>query len=355
MTRPSVSVLIDTYNQAHFLEQAVCSALEQGLSPSELEILIVDDGSTDDTAVLAAKFAPRVQYLRKPNGGQISAYNFAVPETHAPIVAFLDADDWWAKGKLKAILDVFDKEPSVSEVGHGFTEFHDQTHNEVACLPGCDYRLDLSSENAARFAHSGRRFLATSKLAVRRAVLDRLGALPDDLIFFDGPVHLFALALGSALILNQPLAFYRIHGQNLYESQNPDLKILRRKCQIIDAQTRFLPPLLTGAGVPTRTISALLQPQQLDRERMRIDLEGAWPWETFGLEVRRFRASYQQHSLFYRAFKWLALAPALFMPPKRFYQLRDWYSRSSLRKFRKILGEPTPIAEIEVQKFNHST
>lgn len=347
---PSISVLIDTYNQVHFLEQAISSVLEQCLSPAELEIVVVDDGSTDDTPSVIAKFAPRVRYLHKQNGGQISAYNFALPELHAPIVAFLDADDWWATGKLAAVLDVFEREPHATAVGHGFIEFHEQTQTEVACLPGAAYRLDLCSPESARFAHSGRRFLGTSKLAVRREVLQHLGTLPDDLIFFDGPVHLFAMALGPVVILNQPLAFYRVHGQNLYESARTAPKILRRKCQIIDAQTRFLPQRLEAAGVSPGAISAVLQPQQLDRERMRLDLEGGWPWDTFRLERRRFRASYERHSFSYGLFKWMALAPALFMPPKRFYQLRDWYSASALRKARGLLGEPTPVAAIDVQK-----
>lgn len=347
---PAISVVIDTHNQAHFLEQAVCSVLEQGLSPSELEVLIVDDGSTDNTESIAAKFAPRIQYLRKPNGGQVSAYNFALPKLHAPVVAFLDADDWWAKGKLRAIFDVFAADSAVTAVGHGFVEFHEQTRTEISCLPGSDFRLNLSSPKSARFAHSGRRFLGTSKLAVRRSVVEKLGILPDDLIFFDGPVHLFALALGTAVILNQPLAYYRVHAQNLYESQHPDPQILRRKCQIIDAQRRFLPSLMSSAGLSPQTIEAALEPQELDRERMRLDLEGGTPWETFRLEYRRFRASYERHSLSYGLFKWLALTPALFMPRKRFYQLRDWYSGSALRKARRLLGEPTPIAAIDVQK-----
>src|SRR5579863_5771968 len=117
MTMPLVSALIDTYNQEHFIEQAIVSVLEQGLSPSELEIVVVDYGSTDNTASLVAKFAPRVRYIHKKNGGQVSAFNAAIPETHAPIVAFLDADDWWAPGKLRAVLDAFAQNPDIAAVG----------------------------------------------------------------------------------------------------------------------------------------------------------------------------------------------------------------------------------------------
>lgn len=350
MSSPAASVLIDTYNQAHFLEQAITSVLEQGLSAAELEIVVVDDGSADDTASLVAKFAPRVRYLRKQNGGQISAYNFALPELHAPIVAFLDADDWWVSGKLKAVLDVFDSQPDTTAVGHGFIGLYEDTKKSFTSLPGRDYQLTLSDQSAARFAHSGRRFLGTSKLTVRHAVMERLGLLPDDLLFFDSSVGLSALAYGPAFIINQPLAYYRVHAGNFSEIERPLPEVLRRECRIIDAEMRFLPPVLTRAGVPQSAISALFETRQLDRERMRLDLEGGWPWETFRLERRRFRASYERHSLSYGLFKWLALTPALFMPRKRFYQLRDWYSGSALRKARRLLGEPTPVAAIDVQK-----
>lgn len=350
MSIPAASVLIDTYNQAHFLEQAITSVIEQGLSPADLEIVVVDDGSTDGTASLVAKFAPCVRYLRKQNGGQISAYNFALPELHAPIVAFLDADDWWASGKLKAVLDVFGSQPATTAVGHGFIGIYEDTKKSFTSLPGRDYCLDLSSENAARLAHSGRRFLGTSKLAVRRSVMEKLGPLPDDLVFFDSSVGLSAMAQGPVFILNHPLAFYRVHSGNFSEVEHPLPETLRRECRIIDAEMRFLPPVLARAGVPEPAIAALFQTRQLDRERMRIDLEGGWPWDTFRLERRRFRAAYERHSFSYSLFKWMALAPALFMPPKRFYQLRDWYSASALRKARGLLGEPTPVAAIDVQK-----
>ena len=348
---PAVSVLIDTYNQAHFLEQAITSVLEQGLPPAELEIVVVDDGSTDDAASIVAKFAPHVRYLRKQNGGQVSAYNFALPELHAPIVAFLDADDWWTNGKLKAILDVFHNQTGTTTVAHGFIGFYEDTQKSFTCLPGQDYRLDLSDENAGRLAHSGRRFLSTSKLAIRRAILEKIGPLPDDLLYFDSPLALSAMAFGPAFIINEPLAVYRVHARNFSEIERPIPDILRRKCRIIDAELRFLPQQLARSGVPQPAISALMQPRQLERERIRIELQGGWPWETFRLEFRRFRASYERYSLSYAIFKFLALLPALVMPRKRFYQLRGWYSGSKLRKARSLLGEPTPVATIDVQKF----
>ena len=77
--KPLVTALVDTYNHERYIEQALVSVLEQGLSPSELEIVVVDDGSTDKTPSIIKKFLPRIKYLRKDNGGQASAFNRAFP------------------------------------------------------------------------------------------------------------------------------------------------------------------------------------------------------------------------------------------------------------------------------------
>jgi glycosyltransferase involved in cell wall biosynthesis len=76
MKAPFFTVLIDTYNYGKYIEEAVSSALAQEFPAEEREILLVDDGSTDDTQERLGKFGEAIRYLRKPNGGQASAFNF---------------------------------------------------------------------------------------------------------------------------------------------------------------------------------------------------------------------------------------------------------------------------------------
>src|SRR5438128_12194951 len=122
MSKPFVSVLIDTYNHEKFIEQAISSVLEQNCSSPDFEIVVVDDGSTDRTPELIKKFLPRVTYLSKENGGQASAFNFGIPQCRGEIIAFLDGDDWWSSNKLSAVISAFASNPSVGFVGHGITE-----------------------------------------------------------------------------------------------------------------------------------------------------------------------------------------------------------------------------------------
>src|ERR1700759_1098503 len=106
MGRPSVSIVINNYNHKRFIEKANVSVLEQDVPVEEREILVVDDGSSDRTPDIVRKFAPLVRSLRKTNGGQASAFNAVIPECQGEIVAFLDGDDWWAPGKLRAVCQV---------------------------------------------------------------------------------------------------------------------------------------------------------------------------------------------------------------------------------------------------------
>jgi glycosyltransferase involved in cell wall biosynthesis len=76
MKAPFFTVLIDTYNYGEFIEEAVASALGQDFPIEEREILVVDDGSTDNTQERLQKFGEAIWYFKKPNGGQASAFNF---------------------------------------------------------------------------------------------------------------------------------------------------------------------------------------------------------------------------------------------------------------------------------------
>jgi glycosyltransferase involved in cell wall biosynthesis len=95
----SVSVIIPAYNAEKFLARAIDSALNQTVPP--IEVLVVDDGSQDDTAAVVAGYGPPVRLLQKPNGGPASARNLGAREAHGDWLAFLDADDLWKEAKLE--------------------------------------------------------------------------------------------------------------------------------------------------------------------------------------------------------------------------------------------------------------
>ena len=99
---PFVSVITPVHNGARFLAEAVESVERQGYEP--LEIIVVDDGSTDDTPRVIAELGDRVLALRQENAGPAAARNRAIAAARGDVLAFCDADDTWPEGKLDAQL-----------------------------------------------------------------------------------------------------------------------------------------------------------------------------------------------------------------------------------------------------------
>src|SRR6202171_1685663 len=215
-----VSVLIDTYNHERFIEQAITSVLDQDMSMADVEIIVVDDGSTDRTPEIVRGFEPRVRFLRKPNGGQASAFNFALPQTQGEIIAMLDGDDWWAKQKLRRALETLERYPAVGIVGHGHYEVYSDGRPNGMVIPGDVYLLDLSTrESAERFRHLAG-FLGTSKMTIRRSVLNKILPIPEELnIEADEYIFTLAPATAPAMVFTEPLFYYCFHPGNLFQFQ----------------------------------------------------------------------------------------------------------------------------------------
>ena len=116
MTNPILSVVIPTRNRAHLVGEAIESALNQ--RPGQVEAIVVDDGSTDDTAkVLAENFGSRIRLLRMPERrGAGAARNAGLRVACGELVAFLDDDDLWLPGKLDAELNALERFPDADGI-----------------------------------------------------------------------------------------------------------------------------------------------------------------------------------------------------------------------------------------------
>ena len=93
-----VSVVIPTYNRAGFVREAIASVLEQDYP--DVELIVVDDGSCDDSAAVVGSFGPAVQYLWQENRGVSAARNRGVAASTGGLIAFLDSDDLWLPRKV---------------------------------------------------------------------------------------------------------------------------------------------------------------------------------------------------------------------------------------------------------------
>lgn len=126
----SISVVIPTHNYGRFIAAAILSALEQTEQP--LEIIVVDDGSTDETAAVVGEFGERVKYIWQGNAGVSAARNRGVAESVGEFIAFLDADDVWEPTKLEKQLAICESDPEVGLVHCGMREFDGESGETIA-------------------------------------------------------------------------------------------------------------------------------------------------------------------------------------------------------------------------------
>jgi glycosyltransferase involved in cell wall biosynthesis len=344
---PHVSVLIDTYNHERFIERAITSVLEQDMPMDGVEILVVDDGSTDRTPDIVRRYEPRVRLLQKPNGGQASAFNLGFAQALGEILATLDGDDWWAREKLRRVVETLEKNPAVGFAGHGFYEEYSDGRSSGLILPGRPYRLDLTSrENAELFRHLAA-FFGTSRMTIRKSVLDQILPIPEELtIEADEYIFTLAPAIGPAMILNEPLCHYGIHPGNLFQFGKFEPVRARRKMNVLDVLMRELPPKLRKFGATEEIVATLFQGTQVEARRIRLSLDGGSPLETFSVERAGFNASYRKVTWRYRLFRAFVLLQTLLLPPRVFYRLRRWYTENGLSRFRRWTGEPTPAVQV---------
>ena len=180
MNTPLLSVVIPTRNRAHLVCDAVESALAQGAG--RVEVIVVDDGSTDGTAdVLARRFGQRIRLLRTHGRrGVGAARNLGVSAAGGELLAFLDDDDLWLPGKLDAELRVFESFPDAEAVISDSLSFLEGRANELSrfafngLLAASQGRTRPASECRWLWTNS-ENGIATCSMTLRRGVLARLG------------------------------------------------------------------------------------------------------------------------------------------------------------------------------------
>jgi glycosyltransferase involved in cell wall biosynthesis len=173
-----IAAVIPTFNYGRFLARALESALRQTRPPDE--ILVVDDGSTDDTAQVLASFGSSIRVMQTPRVGVSVARNCGWRAVDADLIALLDADDNWRPTKLERQLEVIAEYPDVIAVGCG-NRILDPNGRELMVRfypnPSRD-RGERLRQIATRKAWVGS---SNSGVLVRRAVLDQVGGFDESL------------------------------------------------------------------------------------------------------------------------------------------------------------------------------
>lgn len=120
---PKVSVIIPSYNRANYISEAIDSVLNQ--TYQDFEIIVIDDGSTDNTKEVLSKYDNKIRYLYQKNSGASAARNLGINKAIGEYISFLDADDIWLPFKLKSQIDIMAKNQDVALI---FTDIESFNH-----------------------------------------------------------------------------------------------------------------------------------------------------------------------------------------------------------------------------------
>jgi glycosyltransferase involved in cell wall biosynthesis len=207
-----VSCIVPVFNGERYLQEALESILSQTYRP--LEIVVVDDGSTDGSPAIAKAFGERVRYVRQPNAGPSSARNLGLSVVTGQFVAFLDADDLWHPEKLARQIARFAAQP---EFDLCITYARNFWTPELLEQPARRHD-DPREEGVPGYF--------TSALLARRALFDRVGPFNPLLMYSDDTEWFLRVADHGAVLelLPEVLTYHRMHHTNMSHQRGADCR-----------------------------------------------------------------------------------------------------------------------------------
>jgi len=245
--RPMLSVVIPAYNVAAYIEAAVESALDQTFR--DLEVIVVDDGCTDETPVVLAALAERrrdsrLRIVRQANGGLANARNAGIRESRGTFIGFLDSDDLWRPAKAEKHLAVMQQDPSI-----GITFSHSAYLTEDGRPTGTILLAGKSSptlHDMIRRNHVGN----GSTPIVRRDCFEAVGVFHDELRSCEDYEMWCRIARSQfrAVLLPEPLTLYRLRTTSLSFDFGQFLANAERAMEYIRTAMPNVPPRVLRAG-----------------------------------------------------------------------------------------------------------
>jgi glycosyltransferase involved in cell wall biosynthesis len=226
-----ISVVVPVYNGSRYLGAALDSVLAQ--THREVEVIAVDDGSTDNSPDILASYGERIMVIRQTNGGVAAARNTGIARARGAFVGFLDQDDWWRPEKLARQREVFRQDERIGLVHTEVAYFEENTQSRVP-PPNPDARPEEMTGDCYDRLLLGNP-ICNSSVVVRRSVLDVTG--PCDLKIVGNTVQDYDLWLRVArearfAFVSEPLTFFRLHGAQGHKQRigmlTEELKVLLR-------------------------------------------------------------------------------------------------------------------------------
>ncbi|MBD2445791.1 glycosyltransferase [Nostoc sp. FACHB-152] len=208
---PFVSIIINNYNYARFLTQAIDSAVNQTYPC--IEVIVVDDGSTDNSREIIASYGDRIIPILQPNGKQAAAFNSGFAKSKGNIIIFLDSDDYLMPNAVELIVQIW--QPKLAKVHYRLKVVDAEQQDLGYSMPQGSGSLSTGEVWRELISWGGYISTPTSGNALNRKALKEVFPIPneykstaDDYLSFLIPFY------GEVAAIEEPLGAYRIHGNN---------------------------------------------------------------------------------------------------------------------------------------------
>jgi glycosyltransferase involved in cell wall biosynthesis len=289
MKTPIVSVVIPTYNSAHYIEEALESVVDQSFK--DFEIIVIDDGSTDGTGEVLKKYGDRIISLFQDNSGCANARNRGIRIALGKYIAFLDADDLWMPAKLEKQVAIFNKNENLGMVTTGVYSF------DVKGIYGFskNKRKTLMRGDVAKniFLHSN---IGTPTVMVRKRVFDKVGLFEErtrqgDKVFLshgsDDNMWIRIAAHFDVELIDEPLVKIRVHPSMMTLKKSELLESVKYNIHLLNTKYGDNVKKRIEKAIPIKTshVQFAIGYSQLEngnyREARKAFLIGAYHWIWF--------------------------------------------------------------------------
>jgi glycosyltransferase involved in cell wall biosynthesis len=247
-----ISVIIPTYNYAHYIVEAIDKTLEQANGKYGLDIVVIDDGSTDNTQFALKNHIEtgKIRYFYQPNQGKAAATRKAIDLAKGKYIFNLDADDYFLPQKIEAFVAVFERYPSVVHVGSAAKEIDGEgvhLSTEKIEKAWADKPVD-GVDLATYFLKNNTLWAGGSTYAARAEVLKKL-VIPDNVdMYLDEYLILGILSKGKSYCFTDPLSIWRVHGNNY--SNSTTQQAIDKAARLLKSSEGTRDALIKYSGLP---------------------------------------------------------------------------------------------------------
>lgn len=287
--QPLISVIVTCFNYGRYVAGAIQSALQQ--TYPRVEVIVVNDGSTDDSLEVIGCFADRVSIIDQPNGGSIAAYNRGFAASTGDVIVLLDADDRLEPDALASVAAVWHERVAKVQWDLAIIDAHGRDLGRHFCHFGPDYDAERVKES---FRRTGTyRWPVSVGNAYARWFADRMFPL-SPAYGPDGALNTVAPVYGDVITIPKVLARYRVHGQNLWSNTGTDASRLPARIEQRAAEVALMNEHARARGVEISAENALDHEIAFVNYRMMaktlgLEYQGAHTDTKLGLLVRALR------------------------------------------------------------------